>query len=141
MADKSTRTKMLEETEIEDDTLGLKKALRAGAIGASKLADKLGFTQEKEYKGKTKEEIQMKNGLKDVDAEENPGLSKLPTWSKCKGKQFSLAKSSEHDILKWHSKQHIDFLQLPRSFRFGCKCGGSRKDSRRYYLFRVKLRA
>ena len=78
MADKSTRTKMLEETEIEDDTLGLKKALRAGAIGASKLADKLGFTQEKEYKGKTKEEIQMKNGLKDVDAEENPGLSKLP---------------------------------------------------------------
>ena len=78
MADKSTRTKMLEETEIDDDTLGLKKALRAGAIGASKLADKLGFTQEKEYKGKTKEEIQMKNGLKDVDSEENPGLSKLP---------------------------------------------------------------
>jgi hypothetical protein len=69
---------MLKETEIEDDTLGLKKALRAGAIGASKLADKLGFTQEEEYKGKTKEEIQMKNGLKDVDAEENPGLSKLP---------------------------------------------------------------
>lgn len=64
MADKSTRTKMLEETEIEDDTLGLKKALRAGAIGASKLADKLGFTQEEEYKGKTKEEIQMKSPAK-----------------------------------------------------------------------------
>lgn len=64
MADKSTRTKMLEETEIDDDTLGLKKALRAGAIGASKLADKLGFTQEEEYKGKTKEELQMKSPAK-----------------------------------------------------------------------------
>jgi len=46
----STRTKMLEQAKVEDDTFGIKRALRAGALGASKLADKVGFTQEDEYK-------------------------------------------------------------------------------------------
>jgi len=50
MAEKSTRTKMLEETEIKDDPLMLKRALRGAGVGISKLADKAGFTQEEEYK-------------------------------------------------------------------------------------------
>jgi hypothetical protein len=50
MAEKSTRTKMLEEAEIEDDPLMLKRALRGVGVGISKLADKAGFTQEEEYK-------------------------------------------------------------------------------------------
>lgn len=50
MAEKSTRTKMLEEAEIKDDPLMLKRALRGAGVGVSKLADKMGFTQEEEYK-------------------------------------------------------------------------------------------
>jgi len=50
MAEKSTRTKMLEEAEIKDDPLMLKRALRGAGVGISKLADKAGFTQEEEYK-------------------------------------------------------------------------------------------
>ena len=50
MAEKSTRTKMLEDAEIKDDPLMLKRALRGAGVGISKLADKAGFTQEEEYK-------------------------------------------------------------------------------------------
>ena len=50
MAEKSTRTKMLEEAEIKDDPLMIKRALRGTGVGISKLADKAGFTQEEEYK-------------------------------------------------------------------------------------------
>lgn len=51
MADtRSTRTKMLEEAEIKDDPLMLKRAIRGAGVGISKLADKAGFTQEEEYK-------------------------------------------------------------------------------------------
>lgn len=47
---KSTRTKMLEEAKIEDDPLYIKRAIRGAGVGVSKLADKLGYTQEEEYK-------------------------------------------------------------------------------------------
>ena len=50
MAEKSTRTKMLEEAEIKDDPLMLKRAMRGVGVGISKAADKMGFTQEEEYK-------------------------------------------------------------------------------------------
>lgn len=87
MADtKSTRTKMLEETKVDENedfmTRTIRKGMRGAAIGASRLADKLGFTQEDVYKDKTKEELEVKKAaggmLKDVDAESNPGLAKLP---------------------------------------------------------------
>jgi hypothetical protein len=52
MANESTRTKKIRETEIEDDTFGIKKVLKAGALKASELGDKVGFTQEDEYKDK-----------------------------------------------------------------------------------------
>jgi hypothetical protein len=52
MAEKSERTKRIEESKIEDDTFGIKKVLRAGALKASQLGDKIGFTQEEEYKDK-----------------------------------------------------------------------------------------
>ena len=52
MANESTRTKKIRETEIEDDTFGIKKVLKAGALKASELGDKVGFTQEEEYKDK-----------------------------------------------------------------------------------------
>ena len=47
---RSTRTKMLEEAEIKDDPLMLKRAMRGVGVGISKAADKMGFTQEEEYK-------------------------------------------------------------------------------------------
>jgi hypothetical protein len=57
MAEESTRTKMIREAKVDDDMSLVKKAVRAVTLGASKLADKIGFTQEKEYKDKSKEEI------------------------------------------------------------------------------------
>lgn len=41
---------MLEEAKIEDDPLYIKRAMRGAGVGVSKLADKMGFTQEEEYK-------------------------------------------------------------------------------------------
>jgi hypothetical protein len=52
MAEKSTRTKMIEEAPIEEDTMGLKTLMKKGALKASQLADKMGYTQEEEYKDK-----------------------------------------------------------------------------------------
>ena len=60
MAEKSTRTKMLEEAEIKDDPLMLKRALRGVGVGISKAADKMGFTQEEEYKKMNKSEVEKK---------------------------------------------------------------------------------
>ena len=57
MAEESTRTKIIREAKVDDDMPLMKKAVRAVTLGASKLADKMGFTQEKEYKDKSKEEI------------------------------------------------------------------------------------
>jgi hypothetical protein len=57
MAEESTRTKMIRETKVDDDMPLVKRAVRAVTLGASKLADKVGFTQEKEYADKSKEEL------------------------------------------------------------------------------------
>ena len=83
---KSTRTRMLEESKVDENedfmTRTIRKGMRGAALGASRLADKLGFTQEDVYKDKTKEELAVKKAeggmLKDVNAEDNPGLAKLP---------------------------------------------------------------
>ena len=58
--EKSTRTKIIEETKVDDDMPLVKKAIHATTLGASRLADKLGFTQEKEYADKSKEELAVK---------------------------------------------------------------------------------
>ena len=47
---KSERTKRLENTKIEDDFMGIKKIIKAGFLKASQLGDKLGHTQDEEYK-------------------------------------------------------------------------------------------
>ena len=60
MAEESTRTKMIRETKVDDDMPLVKRAIRAVTLGASQLADKAGFTQEKEYADKTKEELAVK---------------------------------------------------------------------------------
>lgn len=60
MAEESTRTKMIRETKVDDDMPLVKRAVRAVTLGASKLADKVGFTQEKEYADKSKEELVKK---------------------------------------------------------------------------------
>ena len=57
---RSTRTKMLEEAEIKDDPLMLKRAMRGVGVGISKAADKMGFTQEEEYKKMKKSEVEKK---------------------------------------------------------------------------------
>lgn len=49
MAQDSTRTKKVKEAQIEDDFMGIKKAIKAGTTKASEFADRMGFTQEKEY--------------------------------------------------------------------------------------------
>ena len=46
----SSRTKKIREAKIEDDTFGIKRLLKSGALKASELGDKVGFTQEEEYK-------------------------------------------------------------------------------------------
>lgn len=46
----SSRTKKIREAKIEDDTFGIKRVLKAGALKASELGDKVGFTQEDDYK-------------------------------------------------------------------------------------------
>ena len=83
MAEESTRTKMIREAKVDEDMPLVKKAVRAITLGGSQLLDKLGITQEKEYADKTKEELEVKKAkggmLKDVDADANPGLAKLPT--------------------------------------------------------------
>jgi hypothetical protein len=61
MAEESTRTKMIRETQVDDDMPMVKKAVRAVTLGASRLADKMGLTQEQEYKDKTKEELMQKS--------------------------------------------------------------------------------
>ena len=48
----SSRTKKIRDTQIEDGTFGIKRVLKAGALKASELGDKVGFTQEDEYKDK-----------------------------------------------------------------------------------------
>lgn len=47
---KSERTKRIEDTKIEDDFMGIKKMLKAGFLKASQLGDKVGHTQDEEYK-------------------------------------------------------------------------------------------
>ena len=83
MAEDSTRTKMLKEAKVDEDMGPIKRILKSGMVKGSELLDRLGLTQEKEYENKTKEELQVKKAkggmLKDVDAEANPGLAKLPT--------------------------------------------------------------
>lgn len=46
----SSRTKRIRDAKIEDDTFGIKRVLKAGALKASELGDRVGFTQEDEYK-------------------------------------------------------------------------------------------
>ena len=57
MADDSTRTKMIKEAKTEGPVA---KAVQYVSTKASQLADKFGFTQEEEYKNKTKEELAKK---------------------------------------------------------------------------------
>jgi len=82
MADDSARTKMLRDALVDEDMGPVKRAVKSGAVKVSEMLDRLGMKQEKEYEGKTKEEMAIKKAgggmLKDVDAESNPGLSKLP---------------------------------------------------------------
>ena len=58
----STRTKKIREAKIEDDTFGIKSMLRSGALKASQLGDKVGFTQEDEYKDNKKPVKKAKGG-------------------------------------------------------------------------------
>ena len=58
MANKdSSRTKMIEDAPAEG---GFKSMLKKAMTGASRMADKVGFTQEDKYKGKSKEDMQKK---------------------------------------------------------------------------------
>ena len=61
MAEKSERTKKLEEAKIEDDPLYVKRALRGLGVGMSRAADKMGFTQN-EKKDEKKEPVKKAKG-------------------------------------------------------------------------------
>ena len=60
MADNSTRTKMIKDAPVGEDMGPIKRIVKAGATKASELLDRLGIRQEKEYEGKSKEELQVK---------------------------------------------------------------------------------
>ena len=60
MAEESTRTKIVREVKVDEDMPMVKKAVRGVTLGVSKLADKMGFTKEKEYQDKSKEELVKK---------------------------------------------------------------------------------
>ena len=57
MGEDSSRTKMLKEAKAEGP---VGKAVKYVSTKASELADKFGFTQEEQYKGKTPEELATK---------------------------------------------------------------------------------
>ena len=82
MAEDSARTKMLRDAPVDEDMGPIKRMVKSAAVKGSELLDRLGVRQEKEYENKSKEELAVKKAeggmLKDVDAESNPGLSKLP---------------------------------------------------------------
>ena len=59
MAD-STRTKMIKDAPVDEDMGPIKRAVKTGATKISELLDRIGLTQEKEYEGKTKEELAVK---------------------------------------------------------------------------------
>jgi hypothetical protein len=84
--EKSTRTKMLEEAKIKDDPLFLKRALRGAGVGVSKIADKLGYTQEEEYKKMNKAEPKKKKAGGSVKGYKGGGYVKAADGCATKGK-------------------------------------------------------
>jgi hypothetical protein len=59
MAD-STRTKMLKDAPVDEDMGPIKRMVKKGATKVSEMLDRMGMTQEKEYQGKSKEELEVK---------------------------------------------------------------------------------
>lgn len=57
MSEESTRTRLIREAKVDEDMPFIKKAVQAVTLGASRLMDKAGLTQEKEYQNKSKEEL------------------------------------------------------------------------------------
>ena len=60
MAEDSARTKMLKEAPVDEDMGPIKRAVKSGAVKVSELLDRMGMKQEKEYEGKSKEELAVK---------------------------------------------------------------------------------
>jgi hypothetical protein len=60
MAEDSARTKMLKEAPVDEDMGPIKRAVKKGATKVSEFLDRMGATQEKEYEGKSKEELAVK---------------------------------------------------------------------------------
>jgi hypothetical protein len=60
MAQESTRSKMIREAGEGKDLSPVKKAVQSAAYGVSRIADRVGFTQEGRYAGKPKEDLQKK---------------------------------------------------------------------------------
>jgi hypothetical protein len=56
----STRTKMLKEAAVDADMGPIKRMVKKGAVKGSELLDRMGMTQEKEYGGKSQEEMAVK---------------------------------------------------------------------------------
>lgn len=61
----------MDEKKVEGRTAFIEKNMPEGMIkklslGASRLADKLGYTQEKDYKGKSMEELEKKSSAEPV---------------------------------------------------------------------------
>lgn len=60
MAEDSARTKMLKEATVDTDMGPIKRMVKSAAVKGSELLDRLGIRQEKEYEGKSKEELAVK---------------------------------------------------------------------------------
>lgn len=60
MAEDSARTKMIKEAPVDSDMGPVKRMVKAATVKGSELLDRLGVRQEKEYQGKSKEELAIK---------------------------------------------------------------------------------
>lgn len=75
MAD-STRTKMIKDAPVDEDMGPIKRAVKAGATKISELLDRAGVRQEKEYQGKSKEELEVKKAKGGAIKYKNGGVTR-----------------------------------------------------------------
>ena len=56
----STRTKMLKDAPVDEDMGPIKRTIKKGLAKGSEMLDRMGITQEDQYKGKTPDDMAVK---------------------------------------------------------------------------------
>jgi hypothetical protein len=76
MMSDSTRTKMLKDAPVDEDMGPVKRMVKKGATKVSEMLDRMGMTQEKEYQGKSKEELEVKKAKGGAIKYKNGGVTR-----------------------------------------------------------------